>query len=271
MIWLGWIVCPDPHAGRCGSIAPTPIAWRCTRSPPVSRCSACSRAACSRRWRCSPSSPPPAGAFVRPHAAVGDAARDSRRRGRSSRCLCVATSRVTQVLLGQVVRSRRGRDLIVLGTGIIGLGLFLLTKNLNGLLTSSLRRRTRARSRSCRGSRREQLARPSSSRRSDWSAPSSTRRPGRHGRSPRGGVGVGHPPAARRQRRRLAQGHARHTGTGRWPGPHPAPVAATTPSPADGVPEPAASLPLLPLLEGLPGRGRVAGPRGAGRAHDLAR
>jgi len=39
-------------------------------------------------------------------------------------------------VLGGLVSSRRGRDLVILATGVIALGLFLLTQSLHGLIGS---------------------------------------------------------------------------------------------------------------------------------------
>ncbi len=50
--------------------------------------------------------------------------------------LCLAASRATQALLGGIVDSRRGRDLVVLVTGVISLGIYLLTQNVHNMTES---------------------------------------------------------------------------------------------------------------------------------------
>ena len=131
MIWLGWIVCPilmpaaadqlaDPERLAMYPITPRQQVLGLLSGSVLSPMAAFAFLSAA------------GGAFV-PHAAVSSrlAAVVA---GVVFAFLCVATSRVTQVMLGQVVRSKRGRDLIVLSTGVVAVGLFLLTKNLNGLL-----------------------------------------------------------------------------------------------------------------------------------------
>ena len=50
--------------------------------------------------------------------------------------LCLTASRATQALLGGIANSRRGRDLVVLVTGVIGLGIYLLTQDIHRLTES---------------------------------------------------------------------------------------------------------------------------------------
>jgi ABC-2 type transport system permease protein len=52
--------------------------------------------------------------------------------------LCVVASRAVQALLAGVVRGRRGRDLMVVAGGIIGLGIYLITQSAHNLTESLL-------------------------------------------------------------------------------------------------------------------------------------
>ena len=52
--------------------------------------------------------------------------------------LCVAASRSLQALLAGVVRSRRGRDLMIAASGVLALGIYLISQNAHNLTASML-------------------------------------------------------------------------------------------------------------------------------------